>query len=233
MPAYKLWNPTSLVSKVISKMTKKAEDCFHKKVQGSTCQVETRNKIFSINAIKKKMQVMKVKKNNVCDALDVSEEKMKAPRVQTQKSENKVEELVIKARQLETKLDLTAEKLGIATLQLEEKEKQLAATELEMNVLTRRVSGLEEDLEETEEKMVAAVVKLDKAETAADDSVRAKKVFQSKADEDEKRIIVLKKDLKEAIEKAVSCAGKTARGHYGHYKHYGHYGGPEQLQLIT
>merc|ERR1719270_2960384 len=67
-----------------------------------------------------------------------------------------------------------------------------------MNALTRRVSGLEEDLEKTEEKMVAAVAKLDKAATAADDSERAKKVFQNKADEDEKRISGLEKDLKEA-----------------------------------
>merc|ERR1711920_365843 len=78
----------------------------------------------------------------------------------------------------------------------------LAASELEMNALTRRVSGLEEDLEKTEEKMVAAVAKLDKAATAADDSERAKKVFQNKADEDEKRISGLEKDLKEAREKA-------------------------------
>merc|ERR1712080_755789 len=71
-----------------------------------------------------------------------------------------------------------------------------------MGALTRRVSGLEEDLEKTEEKMVAAVAKLDKAATAADDSERAKKVFQNKADEDEKRISALEKDLKEAREKA-------------------------------
>merc|ERR1711970_1707085 len=96
--------------------------------------------------------------------------------------------------QLETELDLTAERLGIATLQLEEKEKALSHAELEMAALNRRVSGLEEDLEKTEEKMVAAVAKLDKAGTAADDSERAKKVFQSKADEDEKRIIAREKD---------------------------------------
>merc|ERR1711913_273588 len=84
----------------------------------------------------------------------------------------------------------------------EEKEKQLNATELEMTALNRRVSGLEEDLEKTEEKMVAAVAKLDKAATASDDSERAKKVFQSKAEEDEKRITVLEKELKEAREKA-------------------------------
>ena len=46
-----------------------------------------------------------------------------------------------KARQLETELDLTTEKLGIATLQLEEKEKQLAASELEMNALNRSVGS--------------------------------------------------------------------------------------------
>merc|ERR1712108_94632 len=58
------------------------------------------------------------------------------------------------------------------------------------------------DLEKTEERMVAAVAKLDKAATASDDSERAKKVFQSKADEDEKRITGLEKELKEAREKA-------------------------------
>merc|ERR1711910_86601 len=79
--------------------------------------------------------------------------KMEAARIRAQKGEDEVEELLIKSRQLETELDMTAERLGIATLQLEEKEKQLAATELEMNALTRRVSGLEEDLEKTEEKM--------------------------------------------------------------------------------
>merc|ERR1711890_172441 len=96
--------------------------------------------------------------------------KMEAARIRAQKGEDEVEELLVKSRQLETELDMTAERLGIATLQLEEQEKQLAATELEMNALTRRVSGLEGDLEKTEEKMVAAVAKLDKAGTAADDS---------------------------------------------------------------
>merc|ERR1712110_556027 len=159
-------------------------------------------RFLKMEAIKKKMQAMKVEKDNACDQADVSEEKMKAARIRAQKGEDEVAELELKSRQLETELDVTSERLSIATLQLEEKEKQLAATELEMNALTRRVSGLEEDLEKTEEKMVAAVAKLDKAGTAADGSERAKKVFQSKADEDEKRIIALEKDLKEALEKA-------------------------------
>merc|ERR1712114_155522 len=161
-----------------------------------------RNYERKMEAIKKKMQAMKVEKDNACDRVDVCEEACKAARLRASKGEDEVDELTAKSRQLETELDLTTEKLGIVSLQLEEKEKALAAAELEMNALNRRVSGLEEDLEKTEEKMVAAVGKLDKAATASDDSERAKKVFQCKADEDEKRITSLEKDLKEAREKA-------------------------------
>merc|ERR1711910_39648 len=131
----------------------------------------------TMEAIKKKMQAMKVEKDNACDRVDVCEEQCKAAKLRASKAEDEVDELMTKDR-------------------------QLAASELEMNALNRRVSGLEEDLEKTEEKMVAAVAKLDKAATAADDSERAKKVFQSKADEDEKRITGLEKELKEAREKA-------------------------------
>merc|ERR1712226_1838701 len=70
-----------------------------------------------------------------------------------------------------------------------------------MNALNRRVQGLEEDLEKTEEKLVANT-KLDKAGTAADDSERAKKVFENKAVDDDKRIAALEKELKEARDKA-------------------------------
>merc|ERR1712177_34341 len=80
-----------------------------------------------------------------------------------------------------------------------------------MNALNRRVSGLEEDLEKTEEKMVAAVAKLDKAATAADDSERAKKVFQSKADEDEKRITGLEKEAREKAEAADAHYDEVAK----------------------
>merc|ERR1712037_2066 len=133
-----------------------------------------------MEAIKKKMQAMKVEKDNACDRVDVCEEQCKAARIRAAKGEDEVDELMTKARQLETELDLTTEKLAIATLQLEE----------------------EEALEITETKMVQAVSKLDKAATASDDSERAKKVFQSKAEEDDKRIAGLEKELKEAREKA-------------------------------
>merc|ERR1712179_333956 len=52
---------------------------------------------------------------------------------------DEVEELMTKARQLETELDLTNEKFGFVSIALDEKEKTLAATELEMAALNRRV----------------------------------------------------------------------------------------------
>merc|ERR1712032_372355 len=84
-----------------------------------------------MEAIKKKMQAMEVEKDNACDRVDVCEEQCKAARIRASKGEDEVDELMTKARQLETELDLTTEKLAIATLQLEEKEKLLADTELE------------------------------------------------------------------------------------------------------
>merc|ERR1712089_56169 len=99
---------------------------------------------LKMEAIKKKMQAMKVEKDNACDRVDVCEEACKAARLRASKGEDEVDELTAKSRQLETELDLTTEKLGIVSLQLEEKEKALAAAELEMNALNRRVSGLEE-----------------------------------------------------------------------------------------
>merc|ERR1712215_384391 len=157
---------------------------------------------YRMDAIKKKMQAMKVEKDNACDRVDACEEACKAAKVRASKGEDEVEELQTKARQLETELDLTAEKFAIVSLQLEEKEKALSHAELEMNALNRRVQGLEEDLEKTEGTMIQAVAKLDKAGTAADDSERAKKVFQNKAEEDDKRIAALEKDLKDARDKA-------------------------------
>merc|ERR1712115_228246 len=110
----------------------------------------------AMDAIKKKMQAMKVEKDNACDRADVCEEASKVAKVRAEKAEDEVSELSAKARQLETELDLCSEKLGIVSLQLEEKEKALLASEAEMNALNRRVSGLEEDLEKTEEKLLQA-----------------------------------------------------------------------------
>merc|ERR1711897_100640 len=149
---------------------------------------ENRSKM---DAIKKKMQAMKVEKDNACDRTDQVEEASKVAKLRAEKAEDEVAELVAKTRQLETELDMTTERLGIVTLQLEEKEKTLAAAELEMNALNRRVSGLEEDLEKTEEKLTQANTKLDKA-GAADNAY----------DEVAKKLANCESDLEKAEERA-------------------------------
>ena len=135
----------------------------------------TKNYI-TMDAIKKKMQAMKLEKDNAMDRADACEEGCKQAKVRAEKAEDEVNELVTKARQLETELDVTSERLSIVTMQLEEKEKSLLAAEAEVNALNRRVQQLEEDLEKNEEKLVVAVSKLDKAATACDDSERMGKV---------------------------------------------------------
>jgi len=134
----------------------------------------------SMEAIKKKMQAMKVEKDNACDRTDACEEASKAAKLRAEKAEEEVAELMTKARQLETELDLTNEKFSLVSMQLEEKEKSLLAAETEMNALNRRVQALEEDLEKTEQKLLQANQKLDKASTSADDSERTKRMRTTK-----------------------------------------------------
>merc|ERR1719200_68206 len=88
------------------------------------------------------------------------------------------------------------------TQKLEEKEKALLAAELEVSSLNRRVQSLEGDLEMCEDKLLLATQKLDKAATAADDSDRMRKVFESRALQDEDRMSKLEEELKDARNKA-------------------------------
>ena len=58
-------------------------------------------------------------------------------------------------------MDITTEKLSIVTMKLEDKEKTLAAAELEVNALNRRVQQLEEDLEKCEERLLQVRTSID------------------------------------------------------------------------
>ena len=60
-------------------------------------------------------------------------------KVRALKAEEEVAELVKKSQQLEVELDKTQEELMTTTEKLKEKEHALAAAELEVNALNRRV----------------------------------------------------------------------------------------------
>merc|ERR1712079_753844 len=153
-------------------------------------------------AIKKKVQAMKVEKDNLCDKCDEVEQKMKEALIRRDKAEEEFTELNQKNKTLEIDLDKFAEKLEKQIFSQEAKEAQVLAAEAEFNRLNRRVQELEEDLEITEQKYVLAIQKYDKAATAADDSDRMAKVLQNRASEDEAKLSGLADELKKAQHRA-------------------------------
>ena len=68
-----------------------------------------------MDAIKKKMQAMKVEKDNAMDRSDICEQAAKEAKIRATKAEEEVAELVKKAQQLEVELDKTKEELLTTT----------------------------------------------------------------------------------------------------------------------
>merc|ERR1739844_126492 len=90
--------------------------------------------------------------------------------------------------------DVWEEASKVAKVRAEKAEDEVAE-------LVAKSRQLETELDLTNEKLGIVSLQLEekeKALLAAEDSERAKKVFQNKAEEDEKRIIALEKELKEA-----------------------------------
>ena len=58
------------------------------------------------------MQAMKVEKDMACEKCDVAQEASKSAKIRASKAEDEVGELMAKASQLETELDLTSDKFG-------------------------------------------------------------------------------------------------------------------------
>ena len=81
-----------------------------------------------MDAIKKKMQAMKVEKDNAMDRSDACEQAAKDAKVRAAKAEEEVAELVKKSQQLEVELDKVK---ADASEKLNEKESALTADELE------------------------------------------------------------------------------------------------------
>jgi len=155
-----------------------------------------------MEAIKKKMQAMKVEKDNLCDRSDEFEQKVKDAFIRQSKAEEEFNELNLKSKTLEIDVDKYGEKLVLQVQAQEAKEAQVLAAEAEFNRLNRRVQELEEDLEVTEQKYHTAITKYDKAATEADDSDRMAKVLQNRASEDEAKMGNLSDQLKEAQKRA-------------------------------
>merc|ERR1712226_1694810 len=150
-----------------------------------------------MDAIKKKMQAMKLEKDNAMDRADACEQQAKDANLRAERAKEEVEALEKKMQQLEHELTQTQTNLDTATHNLEEKEKALQNAEGEVAALNRRIQLLEEDLERSEERLATATQKLAEASHAADESERMRKVLENRSLSDEERMEALENQLKE------------------------------------
>ena len=163
---------------------------------------------FSIKmeAIVKKMQAMKVQKDNAMDDADTWEVKARDANTRRAKLEEELDNLIMKSQKLEVEMDKAKEELVLMEEKLEQKDSALSAGELELSNLNRQVQEIENSLEDCEDMMTLAVQKLDKADTACDDNERLRKVMKSKAHFDEERMIKLEEELKPISDEVASLA---------------------------
>ena len=104
--------------------------------------------------------------------------------------------MIKQSQQLEVQVDKVKEDLSLMEEKLAEKEIALNNGELELAALDRRVQEIENSLEDCDDMMLNAVNKLDKAQTACDDTERLRKVMKSKAQQDEERMKMLDDELR-------------------------------------
>merc|ERR1711997_1123794 len=91
-----------------------------------------------MEAIKKKMQSMKVEKDNLMDRCDNCEQAARDAKVRQEKTEEEATELSNKAKTLEVEVDVFGEKLSQSEMKQKAKEAQVMAAEAEFNRLNRR-----------------------------------------------------------------------------------------------
>nr|CAD7193998.1 unnamed protein product [Timema douglasi] len=136
-----------------------------------------------MDAIKKKMQAMKLEKDNAQDKADTCEGQAKDANLRADKVNEDVRDLVKKLAQVEGDLVATKNNLEQANKDLEEKEKsppelcdrvffKRLQAESEMAAQNRKVQLIEEDLERSEERSNTALTKLAEASEAAEEAKR-------------------------------------------------------------
>lgn len=125
-----------------------------------------------MDAIKKKMQAMKLEKDNAMDKADTCEGQSKDANMRVEKLQEEVRDLGKKFVQVEVDLVNAKSNLEQANHELEEKEKLLTATESEVATQNRKVQQIEEDLEKSEERATIAQQKLLEATQSADENNR-------------------------------------------------------------
>ncbi|KTG40084.1 hypothetical protein cypCar_00009286 [Cyprinus carpio] len=151
-----------------------------------------------MEAIKKKMQMLKLDKENAIDRAEQAETEQKAAEDKCKQLEDELVGQQKKLKQTEDELDKYSEALKDAQEKLELSEKKAADAEGDVAGLNRRIQLVEEELDRAQERLATALQKLEEAEKAADESERGMKVIENRAMKDEEKMEIQEMQLKEA-----------------------------------
>ncbi|KAJ6645314.1 Tropomyosin-2 [Pseudolycoriella hygida] len=160
----------------------------------------------TMEVIKKKMQAMKLEKDNAEEKADTCENQVKDANIRAEKLKEEVKDCERKLVAIDLDFANSKNQLEASEQELEEKEKTLTATEAEVATLSRKVQQIEEDLEKTEERSITAQHKLLEATQKADENNR---VLEARLQQDEERIEQLTNQLKESRLLAEDADGKS------------------------
>ncbi|KAF5909169.1 rho guanine nucleotide exchange factor 2-like isoform X1, partial [Clarias magur] len=151
-----------------------------------------------MEAIKKKMMMLKLDKENALDQAEQAETDRKAAEERSKQHEDELIQMQKKLKSTEDELDKYSEALKDAQEKLEIAEKKAADAEAEVASLNRRIQLVEEELDRAQERLATALQKLEEAEKAADESERGMKVIENRALKDEEKMELQEIQLKEA-----------------------------------
>nr|CAH7738529.1 unnamed protein product [Callosobruchus chinensis] len=96
-----------------------------------------------MDAIKKKMQAMKLEKDNAADKADAMEGQLKDATARCEKIQEEVQDLTKKLSQVENDLVFNKQQLENANKELDSKDKLLTQAESEVAALNRKVQLIE------------------------------------------------------------------------------------------
>jgi len=152
-----------------------------------------------MEAIKKRMQAMKLEKENAFDKADQLEQKLGEQKLVFEQHDEEIKVLQKRIVQIGGDLELAKTSLTETTEKLDSANKKLETAQGEVQSITKTVGNKEEDFENTTNRLQAATEKLELATKAADDSDRGTKVLENRMATDEERIVVLEKELEDTI----------------------------------
>ena len=151
-----------------------------------------------MDAIRKKMQSLKVETDLMVTQADQLEAVAKDSNAKADKHDADIRDLQKKISNIEAKFDEVSEKYDQAITKAEEKEKEWKDADDDVNNLSRRMLLLEEEVKRRDTELATITMDLCHISKEADQIARKVKILQSKNMTNEVLLEELDKDVKEA-----------------------------------